>query len=116
MEEYINIPVNYTSVEMKYTRNGGNVSGGNSNLCHWWVDVPSAWGHSLEACNAGNAGPTSVFTYGRYLFWSAIIPPFPTYALSARFTADPGNRSNCSISSGSRPLGWGLICSGGLYY
>ena len=114
VEEYVNIPVTYTYVEMKYKRDGSKVYGGSGGYCQPWNDG-MGWTVTLEACNWDPNGPTAVFIYGRYHF-SSWIPPQPSYSLSARFTADPGARFTCAVYSGTIPLGWGHICSGGLYY
>jgi len=114
VEEYVNIPVTYTYVEMYYTRDGTRVYNGHGAICKHWNDG-GGWTDTLEACNYSGSGPSSVYVYGRYHF-SSWIPPQPSYSLSARFTADPGPRYTCSVSNGSMPLGWGHICSGGIYY
>jgi len=114
VEEYVNIPVTYIYVEMKYKRDGNRVYGGSGALCRMWNDG-AGWTQTMQACNTSGSGPSSVYVYGRAKF-SSWIPPQPSYALSARFTADPGPRHTCSVSQGTIPLGWDAICSGGLYY
>jgi hypothetical protein len=114
VEEYVNIPVTYTYVEMKYKRDGGRVYGGSAGLCRPWNDG-GGWSVSFEACNWNPNGPNSVFIYGRYHF-SSWIPPLPKYDLSARFTADLAPRYTCNVTDGNIPWGWGQICSGGIYY
>lgn len=116
VQEYVNIPVTEVHVEMKYTRNGGTVCCGNS-ISTFNYDDGTGWTVTTQALTFNVNGPSSVFVYQRTKF-SNPIPPHPSYAISARFTANPGpnNGGTCTVSQGSIPLGWGDICRGGLYY
>jgi hypothetical protein len=114
VEEYVNIWVTYTYVEMKYTRDGGRVYGGSAGLCRWWNDG-AGWTVTGRGCTWNPSGPSSVWIRGGYHF-SSWIPPQPEYTLYARFIADPGPRRTCSLSEGVVPLGWDAICTGGIYW
>jgi hypothetical protein len=114
VEEYVNIPVTRTNVEMKYKRDGGRVFGGSAGSCWPWNDG-GGWTVRFESCNWNPSGPNQVWIKGQYHF-SSWIPPQPSYSLSAKFRADPGPGYSCSLTNGSRPWGWGFECDGGVYY
>jgi hypothetical protein len=104
-------------VEMKYIRNGGSVYGGSAPAYYDWDDGLPGWGHSNQAYTWGPDGPSQVFIYRRTKFWNP-GPPQPSYALSARFKADPAPNygGTCSVSQGNIPAGWDQFCEGGIYY
>jgi hypothetical protein len=114
VEEYINIWVTYTYVEMKYTRDGSRVYGGTNGLCRYWQDG-GGWTVTKKGCTWNPNGPSSVWIRGGYHF-SSWIPPQPEYTLWARFIADPGPRRTCSLTDGVVPWGWDAICTGGVYW
>jgi hypothetical protein len=114
VEEYFNITVTYTYVEMKYTRDGGHVWAGTSPLCRWWNDG-IGWSVTSKGCTWDYNGPSAVWIKAGYHFSNA-IPPRPAYTLWARFIADPGPRRTCSLTNGEVPLGWDSICTGGIYW
>lgn len=114
--EQFKILTTETRVAMTYTRDGGQVYNGRDLYTLGWIDYYFPWTSTLQALNYATAGPNEVFISARYKY-SSPTPPRPSYALSARFTANPGpQQPSCSFSQGSLPPLWTTKCKGGLYY
>lgn len=96
-------------VAMTYTRNGGSVYSGRDLYRDHYTSV-FPWDVNPQAYNYSLAGPSSVFIYSRSHYQS-VSPPRPAYALSARFTANPGPHHTCSLSQGSLPPFWDFRCN-----
>ncbi len=114
--EYANITVAEERVKLTYTRNGGSVYNGRDRYHLSYTDYVPGWGTNLQAYNWYLTGPGQVWIYSRALYHSPNPPP-PSFALSSRFTANPGVVApTCTVSQGTIPLGWDQKCTGGVYY
>jgi hypothetical protein len=114
--EYANISCCEERVKMTYTRNGGSVYNGRDHYHLSYTDPVPGWGTNLQAYNWNDTGPSQVFIFSRALYHSPIFPQ-PSFALSSRFTANPGVVApTCTVSQGTIPLGWDQKCTGGICY